>query len=61
MILHTSQHFNHRTQTNITSPKNFLKVMQLNANDICNKPDEIQVLIKNTLADIITIQETKLN
>ena len=43
-----------------TSPKNFLKVLQLNANGICNKTDEIQLLIKNT-QDVITIQETKLN
>ena len=50
--------FNQRTQTNTTSPKNFLKVLQLNANGICNKTDEIQ-LTKNTQADVITIQETK--
>ena len=53
--------FNHKTQTNTTSLKNFLKVLQLNANGICNKTDEIQLLIKNTQADVITIQETKLN
>ena len=53
--------FNHRTQTNTTSPKNFLKVLQPIANGIRNKTDEIQLLIKNTPADIITIQETKLN
>ena len=53
--------FNHRTQTNITSPKSFLKVLQLNANGICNKTDKIQLLIKNTQADVITIQESKLN
>ena len=46
---------------NTTSPKNFLKVLQLNANGICNKADEIQLLIKNTHVDVITIQETKLN
>ena len=53
--------FTHRTQTNLTSPKNFFKVLQLNANGNCNKTDEIQLLIKNTQADVITIQETKLN
>ena len=52
--------FKHRTQTNTTSPKNF-KVLQFNANDICNKTDEIQLLIKNTQTDVITIQGTKLN
>ena len=49
------------TQTNTTSPKNHLKVLHLNANGICNITDEIQLLIKNTQANIITIQETKLN
>ena len=53
--------FNRRTQTNTTSPKNFLKVVQLNANGIRNKTDEIQLLIKNTQADVIKIQEIKLN
>ena len=53
--------FNHRTQTNTTSPKSFLKVLQLNANGICNKTDKIQLLIKNAQADVITIQESKLN
>ena len=53
--------FNHKTQTNIISPKNFLEILQLNANGIHNKTDEVQLLIKNTRADIITIQETKLN
>ena len=53
--------FNHSTQMNTTSPKSFLKVLQFNANGICNKTDEIQLLIKNTQADVITIQETKLN
>ena len=46
---------------NTISPKNFLKVLQLNANGICNKTDEIQLLIKNTQADVITIQKTKLS
>ena len=46
---------------NTTLPKNFLKVLQLNANEIRNKTDEIQPLIKNTKADAIIIQETKLN
>ena len=49
------------TQTNTTSTKNFIKVLQLNANGICNKTDEIQLPIRNTQADVITIQETKLN
>ena len=53
--------FKNRTQTNTTLPKNFLKVLQLNANGICNKTDEIQLLIKNTQADVITMQKTKLN
>ena len=53
--------FKHRTQMNTTSPKNFLKVLQLNPNGICNKTDEMQLLIKNTQADVITIQESKLN
>ena len=38
---------------------NFLKVLQLNAKGFCNKTNEIQLLIKNTPADITTIQETK--
>ena len=46
---------------NTTSSKNFLKVQQLNANGIHNKTGEIQLLIKNTQADVITRQETKLN
>ena len=37
---------------NTTSPKNFLKVVQLDANKICNKTDEIQLLIKNTQANV---------
>ena len=45
----------------ITSPKNFLKVLQLNANGICNKTDKIQICIKNTHADVMSMQETKLN
>ena len=53
--------FKHRTQKNATSPNNFFKVLQLNANGIHNKTDEIQQLIKNTQADVITIQKTKLN
>ena len=53
--------FKHKTQTNTTSPKNLFKVLQLNANGICNKTDEIQLLIKSTQADVITVQETKLN
>ena len=53
--------FNHRTQMNTTSPKNFFEVLQLNANGICNKTYKIQLLIKNTRADIIIMQETKLN
>ena len=53
--------FNHKTQMNTTSLKNYFKVLQLNANGIRNKTDKIQLLIKNTQADIITIQETKLN
>ena len=52
--------FNHRAQTNTASPKNFIRVLQPNANEICNKIDEIKLLIKNTEADII-IPETKLN
>ena len=44
-----------------TSPKNFLKVLQLNANGICNKTDEIQLLIKNTQENVITMQEIKLH
>ena len=32
--------FKYRTQTNTTSPKKFFKVLQLNANEICNKTDE---------------------
>ena len=51
--------FNHKTQTNTTSPKNFVKVLQLNANNICNKTDELQLIIKNTRADVITIQRDK--
>ena len=46
---------------NTTSPKNFFKVLQFNANGIHNKTDEIQLLIKNIQADVIIIQETKLN
>ena len=53
--------FNCKTQMNTTLPKNFLKVLQLNANGIHNKTDDIQLLIKNTQASVITIQETKLN
>ena len=53
--------FNHRTQTNTTSPKNFLKVLQLNGNATRNKTNKIQLLIKNTQAGVITMQETKLN
>ena len=53
--------FNHRTQTNTTSPKNFLKVLQLNANGIRNKTNKIQLLVKITQADVITIQESKRN
>ena len=53
--------FIYRTQTNTALRKNFLKILQLNANGICNKTDEIQLLIKNTQANIITIQESKLN
>ena len=45
MVLHTHHTFKHRTQTNSTSPKNFLKVLQLNANGICSKTDKIQLLI----------------
>ena len=37
--------FNHRALINTTSPKNFLKVLQLNANGIHNKTDEIQLLM----------------
>ena len=44
--------FNHKTQTNTTSPKNFLKILQLNTNKIRNKIDEIKLLIKNTQADV---------
>ena len=51
--------FTHRAQTNTTSPKNFLKVLQLNANYIRNKTDKIQLIIKNTRAEVITIQESK--
>ena len=53
--------FKHRTQIITTSSKNFFKVLQLNSNGIRNKTDEIQLLNKNTQADVITIQETKLN
>ena len=42
-------------KVNATSPKNFFKFLQFNANGIRNKTDEIQLLIKNTQA------ETKLN
>ena len=52
--------FKHRTQTNTTSSKNFLKVLQLNANGIHNKKDEIELLMKNTQADVIAMQESKL-
>ena len=45
---------------NTTSPKNFLKALQLNANGILNKTYKIQ-LLKNAQADVIIIQETKLN
>ena len=48
--------FNRRTQTITRSAKNFLKVLQFNANGIRNKKDEIQLLIKNTQADVITLQ-----
>ena len=52
--------FNHGTQMSTTSPKNFLKVPPLNANHICNKTNEIQLLIKNTQAYVMTsvIKET---
>ena len=53
--------FNNRAKTNTTSSKNFFKVLQLNANGIRNKTDEIQLLIRNTAADVITIQKPKLN
>ena len=46
---------------NTTSPKNFLKVLQLNVNGIHNKTDKIQLLIYDTQADVIIIQQTKLN
>ena len=49
------------TEHTQTHHKKTFKVLQLNANGICNKTDEIQQLIKNTQADVITIQETKLN
>ena len=54
---HGTAHFTFscKTQTNATSPKNFFEVLQLNANGIRNKTDEIQLLIKNTQADVITI------
>ena len=38
----------HSTQMNTTSPKNLFKVLQLNANGIRNRTDELQLLIKNT-------------
>ena len=44
--------FNHKTQMNTTSLKNFLEVLQLNANGIRNKIEEIKLLIKNTQADV---------
>ena len=47
--------------TNISSPKNFLKVLQLNASNICHKTEEIQLLIENKQMDVITMQESKLN
>ena len=53
--------FNHRIQTNTTSPKNRLKVLPLNANGIRTKTDKIQLFIKNTQAYVITIQETNVN
>ena len=59
LTLHST--FKHRTQTNTTSSKNFLKVLQFNTNNINNKPGEIQILIKNTQADVIITQESKLN
>ena len=37
-----------------------LIILQVNINDINNKLEELKTLIKNTHADIITIQETKL-
>ena len=53
--------FNHRIQINTTSLKNFLKVLQLNVNGIRNKTDKIQLLIYDTQADVIIIQQIKLN
>ena len=50
--------FNQITQTNRTSPNNFLKVLQLIANCISNKTEETQLHIKNTHSDVITLQET---
>ena len=61
MVLPLYRIFNHRTQMNTTSLKNFLKVLQFNANGIRNKTDEIQLFIKNTQADVIIIQEAKPN
>ena len=56
VVLHTSQHF---LLKNITKEPS--QVLQLNANGISNKMDEIRLLIKNTKADAIKIQKTKLN
>ena len=37
--------FNHRTQMNTTAQKNFFKILQLNANGIHNKTDQVQLVV----------------
>ena len=51
----------HKQTQHHHSPKKIFEVLQLNANGISNKTDEIQLLIENTQVDIITIQQSKLN
>ena len=49
-----------RKHTNPMSKMNTFKILQFNANGIRNKVNELQLLTERTNADIITIQESKL-
>ena len=53
----------HTTQAHIPRSKNERNIIihQVNINRIKNKLEEIKLLIHNTHADIITIQDTKIS
>ena len=55
-------HTANTTNTNRPSSNNEINliILQVNTNGVNNKPEELKTLIKNTHADIITIQATKL-